>query len=199
MAGESELIMLGGTIAGLVPVLFLGIFLIFTIAYFIKTPFFAIAIDDAWRSGGRARNIKVGFIYLLISFVLLFPFFSLSANCYVHFDDEGINSSTYFELGETYTPYKDVLHAKVWMLHKDNGTPDAVKYQVTLPNGVTLEIAGVNTKVTDTTLKFHKLLEENGTCEIEVEPITDEDMEYLKEHASPEKLEIIKYIFEGFH
>ena len=62
MAGESELIMLGGTIAGLVPVLFLGIFLIFTIAYFIKTPFFAIAIDDAWCSGGRARNIK--FIYV---------------------------------------------------------------------------------------------------------------------------------------
>jgi hypothetical protein len=85
------------------------------------------------------------------------------------------------------------------MLHKDNGTPDAVKYQVTLPNGVTLDIAGVNTKVTDETLKFHKLLEENGTCEIEVEPIADEDMEYLKEHASPEKLEIIKYIFEGFH
>lgn len=199
MAGESELIMLGGTLAGLVPVLFLGIFLIFTIAYFIKTPFFAIAIDDAWCSGGRLRNIKVNFICLLVSFVLLFPFYSLSANCYVHFDDEGINSSKYFELGETYTPYEDVLHAKVWMLHKDNGTPDAVKYQVTLPNGVTLDIAGVNTKVTDETLKFHKLLEENGTCEIEVEPITDEDMEYLKEHASPEKLEIIKYIFEGFH
>ena len=199
MAGESELIMLGGTIAGLVPALFLGIFLIFTIAYFIKTPFFAIAIDGAWCSGGRARNIKVSFICLLVSFVLLFPFYSLSANCYVHFDDEGIHSSTYFELGETYTPYEDVLHAKVWMLHKDNGTPDAVKYQVTLPNGVAFDIAGVNTKVTDETLKFHKLLEENGTCEIEVEPITDEDMEYLKEHASPEKLEIIKYIFEGFH
>ena len=67
MAGESELIMLGGTIAGLVPALFLGIFLIFTIAYFIKTPFFAIAIDDAWCSGGRARNIKVDFICLLVS------------------------------------------------------------------------------------------------------------------------------------
>ena len=115
MAGESELIMLGGTIAGLIPALFLGIELIFTIAYFIKTPFFAIAIDDACCSGGRLRNIKVNFICLLVSFVLLFPFYSLSANCYVHFDDEGINSSKYFELGETYTPYEDVLHAKVWM------------------------------------------------------------------------------------
>jgi hypothetical protein len=92
-----------------------------------------------------------------------------------------------------------VLHAKVWISHKDNGTPGDVNYQVTLPNGVTLDIASVNTKITDETLKFHKLLEENGTCEIEVEPITDEDMEYLKEHASAEKLEIIKYIFEGFH
>ena len=198
MAGESELIMLGGTIAGIIPMLFLGIFLITIVAYFIKTPFFAIAIDDAWCFGGRAKNIKVGFICLLVSFTLLFPFYGLSANCYVHFDSEGIRSSKYFALGETYTPYEDVVKAKIWMYY-ENEEPEAVNYEITLPNGVTLDIASVNTKVSKETLMLHKYLEQKGYCEVEVTPLTPADIEYLEEHASPEKLEIIKYIFEGFH
>ena len=198
MAGESELIMLGGTIAGLAPILFLGIFLIFTVFCFIKTPFFAIAIGDAWCHGGRAKNIKVSFICLLVSFTLLFPFFGLSANCYVHFDSEGISSSKYFELGETYTPYEDVVKAKIWMSY-ENEEPDAVNYEITLPNGVTLDIASVNTKVSKETLMLHKYLEQKGYCEVEVTPLTPTDIEYLEEHTSHEKLEIIKYIFEGFH
>lgn len=198
MAGESELIMLGGSIAGLVPLLFLGIFLIFTVDYFIKTPFFAIACEDAWCSGGRAKNIKVSFICLLVSFTLLFPFVGLSTNCYVHFDSEGIRSSKYFELGETYTPYEDVVKAKIWMYY-ENEEPEAVNYEITLPNGVTLDIASVNTKVSGETLMLHKYLEQKGYCEVEVTPLTPADIEYLEEHASPEKLEIIKYIFEGFH
>jgi hypothetical protein len=198
MAGESELIMLGGTIAGIIPMQFLGIFLTVIVAYFIKTPFFAIAIDDAWCHGGRAKNIKVGFICLLVSFTLAFPFYGLSANCYVHFDSEGISSSKYFELGETYTPYEDVVKAKIWMYY-ENEEPEAVKYEITLPNGVTLDIASVNTKVSEETLMLHKYLEQKGYCEVEVTPLTPADIEYLEEHASPEKLEIIKYIFEGFH
>ena len=198
MAGESELIMLGGTIAGIIPMQFLGIFLTVIVAYFIKTPFFAIAIDDAWCHGGRAKNIKVGFICLLVSFTLAFPFYGLSTNCYVHFDSEGIRSSKYFELGETYTPYEDVVKAKIWMYY-ENEEPEAVNYEITLPNGVTLDIASVNTKVSKETLMLHKYLEQKGYCEVEVTPLTPADIEYLEEHASPEKLEIIKYIFEGFH
>lgn len=198
MAGESRLIMPGGAIAGIIPMLFFGIILAPVVTYFIKTPFFAIAFEEAWCFGGRAKNIKVGFICLLVSFTLLFPFYGLSANCYVHFDSEGISSSKYFELEETYTPYEDVVKAKIWMYYEDE-KPNTVYYEITLPNGVTLDIASVNTKVSEETLMLHKYLEEKGTCDVEVTPLTLSDMKYLQEHASPEKLEIIKYIFEGFH
>ena len=195
MAGDLELILLGGSMAGLSPMLFLGITLLFVIFLLIKTPFFAIASDNAICGGGRARNFKVGFISLLVSFVLLFPFYGLSINCYVHFDENGISSSKYFELDETYTPFEDVVHAKIWLSHEGDGDPGAVYYQVTLPGNRIIDIASVNTRVTDETVRFHSLLLQKGNCEFEITPLTKEDWDWLEEHASVEKLEMIEYIF----
>jgi hypothetical protein len=200
IAGDNTLIVADTWLAGTISMLFIMIPVIMAVfPLYIKTPFFAVVAEGGSRDGTRYSAWKEGFIMLLIIFVIGFPFYGFAANNYIYYDDEGITSSAYFQLGETYTAYEDVTKVKI-SVYYDDGVIDSLSYRVTLSDGRTLEMSD-STKLffPETTVELHRNIEKYSNAEFEIEPPTEEDYANLSERLSEDKLENIKYVFEGDH
>jgi hypothetical protein len=200
IAGENTLILADTWLAGACGMMFIMIpVIIAVIPLHIKTPFFAVVAEGGSKDGTRYAAWKEGFIMLLITFVIGFPFYGFAANNYIYYDDEGITSSAYFQLGETYTAYEDVTKVKI-SVYYDDGVIDSLSYRVTLSDGRTLEMSD-STKLffPETTVELHRNIEKYSNAEFEIEAPTEEDYANLSERLSEDKLENIKYVFEGDH
>jgi hypothetical protein len=200
IAGKNTLILADTWLAGACGMLFIMIPVIMAvIPLHIKTPFFAVVAEGGSRDGTRYAAWKEGFIMLLIVFVIGFPFYGFAANNYIYYDDEGITSSAYFQLGETYTAYEDVTKVKI-SVYYDDGVIDSLSYKVTLSDGRTLEMSdGTKLFFPETTVELHRNIEKYSNAEFEIEAPTEEDYANLSERLSEDKLENIKYVFEGDH
>ena len=51
----------------------------------------------------------------------------------------------------------------------------------------------------ENTLNIHKMLEKTGKCNVDVMPLTEDELIYLQDKLSKERYDLIIYIFEGFH
>ena len=202
-AGGDRVILLDTHFAGLVAMLFINITLgLVIIPLHIKTPFFAVSVNDMFNVDGRYATYKRGYVILLVSFVLLFPFYGLGCNNYVHYNDAGITVSRYFQFGETYTAYDEIQEVVIYVHHDNNGKFDVIHYQLRLSDGNVFDVndcAGTNGRgISETTLEIHKLLEQNANCTPTITPLNDADLEYLSTRSA-EQAAAIRYVFEGFH
>ncbi len=200
IAGENTLILADTWLAGACGMMFVMLPVVIAVfPLYIKTPFFAVVAEGGSRDGTRYSAWKEGFIMLLITFVIGFPFYGFSANNYIYYDDEGITSSAYFQLGETYIAYEDVTKVKI-SVYYDDGMIDSLSYKVTLSDGRTLEMSdGTRLFFPETTVELHRNIEKYSNAEFEIEAPTEEDYANLSEMLSEDKLENIKYVFEGDH
>lgn len=200
IAGDNTLIIADTWLIGTIGMMFIMIPVIMAvIPLHIKTPFFAVVAEGGSKDGTRYAAWKEGFIMLLIVFVIGFPFYGFAANNYIYYDDEGITSSAYFQLGETYTAYEDVTKVEI-SVYYDDGVIDSLSYRVTLSDGRTLEMSdGSRLFFPETTVELHRNIEKYSNAEFEIEPPTEEDYADLSEMLSEDKLENIKYVFEGDH
>ena len=215
ISGSNEYITTDGAIIGIIPMFFILLIFTFFIMQHIKTPYFVIATEDVWVSDGRAKkyfviatgdvwvsdgrakNLKISYILLLIFFVVGFPFYALSANSYVYYNEEGITSSRYFELGETYTDYDDIQETNIYYGYNSDDEL-YLYYEVVLSDGKVMNLITSNL-FTEDTLNIHKMLEQNTNCTPNITPLTSKEIDYLYEHLSEERAKYIIYIFEGFH
>ena len=197
ISGSNEYITTDGAIIGILPMFFILLIFTFFIMQHIKTPYFVIATEDSWASDGRAKNLKISYILLLIFFVVGFPFYALSANSYVYYNEEGITSSKYFELGETYTDYDDIQETNIYYEYSSDDEL-YLYYEVVLSDGKVMNLITSNL-FTEDTLNIHKMLEQNTNCTPNITPLTSKEIDYLYEHLSEERAKYIIYIFEGFH
>ena len=197
ISGSNEYITTDGAIIGIIPMFFILLIFTFFIMQHIKTPYFVIATEDSWASDGRAKNLKISYILLLILFVVGFPFYALSANSYVYYNEEGITSSRYFELGETYTDYDDIQETNIYYEYSSDDEL-YLYYEVVLSDGKVMNLITSNL-FTEDTLNIHKMLEQNTNYTPNITPLTSKEIDYLYEHLSEERAKYIIYIFEGFH
>ena len=198
IAWDNELIFPGTALIGVIGMMFTGITVgMVIIPLHIKTTFFAVAVDGMF-DGERYDIWKKAYISLLIFFALTFPFFILSSNNYIYYNDIGITSSAYFQLGEIYTAYEDIEEVRIYAHHDNDGDASALKYEIKLSDGKILDIC-TNNYFNERTLDVHKKIEAQSDCKVNIEPLTDEDIAYLTKKLSKEKMEIVSYIFEGLH
>ena len=197
---QNNIVILPGTwLIGVIAMFFLNIIIgMVIIPLNIKTTFFAVAVDDVLSSWIRYDIWKKGYILFLIFFIIAFPFFTLSSNNYIHYNDDGITNSAFFEISETYTPYEDIEEIWISAHHNKHGDASSLNYEIKLSNGKILELC-TNGYYNEKTLDVHKKIEAKSRCKITVEPLTDEDIAYLTKKLSKEKMDIIQYIFDGFH
>ena len=198
IAGNSTMITPGPRLLGVSAMFFLNIALgMVILPLHIKTTFFAVAVKDAFN-GSRYSIWKKSYITLLIFFAITFPLYALSANHYIFYDHHGVTASGFFEITETYTAYEDIEEVRI-SIHRDRqGNASSLNYEIKQSNGRWLELNTTgyyNQKV----LEIHKILETKENCKATVETPTQEDIAYIENHVSKETLDIVKYIFEGFH
>ena len=196
VAGNNNLIIPETWLISAIALLFINFsFGMVVVPMHIKNSFFAVAMDEMGST--RYRTWKNGYIMFLISFVLLFPFCGLAANNYVYYDLDGITSSRYFEFGETYTAYEDITAVEIYHRY-DSDNELTLGYTVTLSDGKTFDMVP-NDLFNRDIYKLHKMFEKKAQCTPKITPLTDEVRDELKEYMSPERLEEIEYVFEGFH
>ena len=196
VAGNNNLIIPETWLISAVALLFINFsFGMVVVPMHIKNSFFAVAMDEMGAT--RYRTWKSGYIMFLISFILLFPFCGLAANNYVYYDADGITSSRYFELGETYKAYEDVTAVEIYHRY-DSDNELTFGYTVTLSDGKTFDMVPSDLFSGDI-YKLHKMFEKKAQCIPKITPLTDEVRDELKEYVSPERLEEIEYVFDGFH
>ena len=200
IAGENTLILAEAWLAGVIGAMFIMIAVIAVIPLYIKTPFFAVIALGSSNDGTRYSAWRDAFIMLIITFTIGFPFYGFSANNYIYYDDNGITSSAYFQPGETYTAYENITKVEICAHHNNDGELDALCYKVTLSDGRTIEMAG-DSKIfySESVFELHKKIESVSEAEFEITPLTNEDMTYLQERLSPERMEYVLYIFDGRH
>lgn len=197
VAGDNNLIIPDTWIISGLALLFINFsFGMVIVPMHIKNSFFAVAMDDILGSS-RYRTWKQGYIWFLVSFVLLFPFCGFSANNYLYYDVDGITSSRYFELGETYTAYEDIETVKIYYYYDDDNEL-CLEYRVLLSDGKMFDMTPTNFCNEDT-YNLHRMIEQKAKCEPEVMPLTDEEILYMRKTLTDERIEWIEYIFEGFH
>ena len=202
-AGQDTVILLDTQFGGLAAMLFINITLgMVIVPLHIKTPFFAVSVDCMFNVDSRYATYRRGFTVLLISFLLLFPFYALGCNNYAHYDDTGIVTSKYFQIGETYTAYDEIEEVVIYVHHNNSGKIDTLHYYIHLSDGRRFDVNDVAGRsghgLAKTTLELHKLIEQRATCSPTITPLTEDDLQYLSTR-SPEQAEAILYIFEGFH
>ena len=99
--------------------------------------------------------------------------------------------------GETYTAYEDITAVEIY--HRYDGDNElTLGYTVTLSDGKTFDMVP-NDLFNRDIYKLHKMFEKKAQCTPKITPLTDEVRDELKEYMSPERLEEIEYVFEGFH
>ena len=202
-AGQDTVILLDTQFGGLAAMLFINITLgMVIVPLHIKTPFFAVAVDGMFNVCGRYATYRRGFTVLLISFVLLFPFYGLGCNNYAHYSDTGITTSKYFQIGETYTAYDEIQEVIIYVHHDSSGNFDTLHYEIRLSDGRLFDVNDVagssGHRLADTTLEIHKLIERRANFTPTITPLNDADLQYLSTR-SIEQAQAILYIFEGFH
>lgn len=197
IAGNGTSITPGARGVGIVAMLFLNLIVgIAIIPLHIKTPFFAVMVDGAF-DGSRRDIWRKSLIALLILFAITFPFFTLSANHYTHYDEVGITHSAFFQLDESHTAYADVEEVWISVSHNKHEQFSALHYEVLLSDGRRANLC--NTYFDENTLAVHRSIEAYGSCSFHIEAMTEEDLTYLREKLSDEKLATVLYIFEGMH
>lgn len=199
-AGVGNLILSGTFMIGGLASLFIMIPTILSILpLYIKTPFFAIIASES-SDGTRYGAWKEGFIMLLILFTVCFPFYGLAANNYIHYDEGGITTSMYFQLGESYTAYEDIKNVSISASSTSDGDVDSLTYEVTLSDGRAIDLMTKSVPYfSEEVIEIHKILEKYDDVEFEITPLTYSDMKYMKVNLSPYQMKNVEYIFEGKH
>ena len=202
-AGQDTVILLDTQFVGLAAMLFINIILgMLIVPLHFKTPFFAVSVNDFFDVDSRYDIYKRGFTVLLIFFALLFPFYGLGCNNYAHYDDAGIVTSKYFQIGETYTAYDEIEEVVIYVHHDNSGNWDVLHYQIRLSDGKLFDIndvAGSNGRnLAETTFEIHKLIEQHASFTPTITPLTESDWQYISTRSA-EQAAAIRYIFEGFH
>lgn len=174
---------------------FLGIGFMGVIPFHIRKPLFAVMTLDLFN-GDRARRWKKAYIMILIMFILTVPFIGLSCTHYAGYNESGITTSGYFQVGETYTAYTDVTEAKVELHRDENDRPTRVSYEVRLADGTFWNINSSDT-CSRSTLTIHESLLAAG-CTVHFDsPLTETDIAYLRENYSAAAVERMVALFEG--
>lgn len=202
-SSEGTAIFMGTSYIGVIASFFLNTIIgMAIIPLSIKKPFFAVMVDEIFNVNGRRyiyqRSYKVG----LILFIITFPFIFLSANNYTYYTPEAIYSSRFFQIGENVTPYSEIKSVAISIHHNNSGQVDTFKYVVTLNNDVSININNPNSGIktfTKDIYRIHKYIEEKGICTAVITPLNDVDYKFIYENLSQEDIDIILYIFEGFH
>ena len=199
-AGVGNLILSGTFMIGGLASLFIMIPTILSILpLYIKTPFFAIIASES-SDGTRYGAWKEGFIMLLILFTVCFPFYGLAANNYIHYDEGGITTSMYFQLGESYTAYEDIKKVSISASSTSDGDVDSLTYEVTLSDGRAIDLMTKSLPYfSEEVVEIHKILEKYDDVEFEITPLTYSDMKYMKVNLSPYQMKNVEYIFGGKH
>ena len=199
---DQKEIVFGTIYIGVLPVFFLDIVLgLLIIPLTINTPSFAVATRAMTKHIERPKIYKTGYAATLIIFIIAFPFFILSVNNYCCYDDENIAYSKYFQLTEQTISYADIESVNIYARYKDNGDIMYLCYEI-VHDGQELNINAPNSDkkfFTDKVFEIHKLIEEKSDCEAAITPLTPDGLEYIEEKFDEHKIEIIDYIFEGFH
>ncbi|MBQ7365093.1 MAG: hypothetical protein IJW46_05805 [Clostridia bacterium] len=197
IAGSGTSITPGARGAGIVAMLFLNLIVgIAIIPLHIKTPFFTVMVDGAF-DGNRRDIWKKSYIAFLILFAITFPFFTLSANHYTHYNESGITHSAFFQIDETFTAYEEIEDVWISVGHNKHGQFSALRYEVLLSDGRRLDLS--STYYNENTLAIHRYIEATSNCRMHIEPLSEDDLAELQERLSPERLAIVLYIFEGIH
>lgn len=180
---------------GILAAEFLGIGFMGVIPFHIRKPLFAVMTLDLFN-GDRAKRWKKAYIMILILFVLTVPFLGLSCTHYAGYNTDGITTSGYFQVGETYTAYADVTEAHVKLFRDKNDQPSRVSYEVRLSDGSFWNINSTDT-CSRSTLTIHERLLAAG-CTVEYDaPLTEADIAYLRENYSEAAVERTVALFEG--
>ena len=199
-AGAGGFILAGTFMIGGLASLFIMIPIINSVLpLYIKTPFFAIIAKDSC-DGTRYGAWKESFIMLLVLFTVCFPFYGLAANNYIHYDEDGITTSMYFQLDETYTDYEDVKKVSISANSTSEGVVDSLSYEVTLSDGRVVDLMTKSVPYfSEEVMEIHKILEKQDGTEFEITPLTYSDIKYMKVNLSPYQMNGVEYIFEGRH
>lgn len=202
-AGQDTVILLDTQFGGLVAMLFINITIgLVIVPLHIKTPFFAVSVRDVFNVDGRYATYRRAYTILLISVLLLLPFYGLGCNNYAHFNDTGITISKYFQIDETFTAYDEIEEVVIYVHHDNSGNFDTIHYQIRLSNGKMFDVNDVAGSsghgLAETTLEIHKLIEQHAKFTPTITPLTEADLEYLSTRSA-EQAAAIRYVFEGFH
>ena len=194
ISGDATEILSETWLIGVCVAMFILLPVLSVITLYIKTPFFAIMAEGG-GNGTRRSSWRESFIMLLIIFTLGFPFFAFAVNNYIYYDDDGITSSAYFQIDETFTAYEDVERVEIRIGYDDND-PHSVRYHVTLSDGRRLDMSG-DIPFSSNLFELHRNILEKSRAELVIEPLKDEEKEYFRERLSEERMEILLYLFEG--
>lgn len=199
-AGADSLILARTFMIGGLASLFIMIPTIFSILpLYIKTPFFAIIANEP-SYGTRYGAWKESLIMLLVIFTVAFPFYGFAANNYIHYDEDGITTSMYFQLDETYTAYEDIKKVSISANSTSDGDVDSLTYEVTLSDGRAIDLMTKSVPYfSEEVIEIHKILEKYDDVEFEITPLTYSDMKYMKVNLSPYQMKNVEYIFRGKH
>lgn len=200
-AGADSLILSGTFMIGGIASLFIMIPTILSILpLYIKTPFFAIIARSESTDGTRYGAWKESLIMLLVIFTVAFPFYGFAANNYIHYDEDGITTSMYFQLDETYTAYEDIKKVSISANSTSDGDVDSLTYEVTLSDGRAIDLMTKSVPYfSEEVIEIHKILEKYDDVEFEITPLTYSDMKYMKVNLSPYQMKNVEYIFGGKH
>jgi hypothetical protein len=183
------------SLIGVLAAEFLGIGFMGVIPFHIRKPLFAVMTLDLFN-GDRQKRWKKAYIMILIMFILTVPFIGLSCTHYAGYNDSGITTSGYFQVGETYTAYADVTEAKVELHRNKHDQPTQVSYEVRLSDGTFWDINSPDT-CSKSTLTIHERLLAAG-CHVTFETaLTESDLAYLREKYSAAAVERTVALFEG--
>ena len=183
------------SLIGVLAAEFLGIGFMGVIPFHIRKPLFAVMTLDLFN-GDRAKRWKKAYIMILVLFILTVPFIGLSCTNYAGYNDSGITTSGYFQVGETYTAYSDVTDVRVELLRDKNDQPTGLNYKVCLSDGTLWNINSGDT-CGKSTLTIHERLLAAG-CTVHYEStLTEADIAYLSENYSATAVERTVALFGG--
>lgn len=200
---DGEKITLGVGLIGVLALMFLNVIVgLSIIPLAIKTPFFEVASRCAFNVESRSENYKKAYIFTLVLAVITIPFAAFGANTYAYYNDNGVTFSQYFDFGETTVAYEDIASVKVEIHHNNSGQVNVFHYYIITKDNKWLDVNDPNTTTygfVENVYSIHKLIEEKGTCSIDVTPLNDVDEKYINEKLTAREQEIVRYIYGGFH
>lgn len=162
----------------------------------IKKPFFAVMVLDVFNAVGRWEIWKKAYAAFIVLFAVGFPFYALGCNHYGYYNGEGVGTSSYFQLGETFVRYGEIEEARIFYRHDNSGKIDALCYVVS-SGGWETDVNKPNTgnqKLSDGAYEIHLRLLETD-CAFTVTPLTQEDRAYLSSRFTAEERDRILAVF----